>query len=383
MPTDISSIKKMYRSANDNKNFPETIEINFRNEIKKFSLVNWKDNQGNQFPIRYGTNPNQLCAFYKSIEQNNLSIGNLNFFKIGKGGPSLTNLEDINRAFQILKYFSTPAITIMKHLNPSGVAVQQDKFILLKELFCKARDCDSRSAFGGVIVSNREIDSETAREIMKSFFEIVAAPKFSDEALQILNDAKKYGVNKDLRIIEFSNLEKIPKFDGDNIDDLFISKIMCDGSIAIETPFLTSIRSKENLILDAQIGNVTVKKIPTQNEIEDLLIAWHICINVRSNAIVFVKNGTTLAIGTGQQERIGAVEQAILKAKQKNHSLKNSVMASDAFFPNRDSIDIAAKEGITSIIFPGGSINDAEIIKAANENNISLAITGERCFAHF
>ena len=132
MPTDISSIKKMYRSANDNKNFPETIEINFRNEIKKFSLVNWKDNQGNQFPIRYGTNPNQLCAFYKSIEQNNLSIGNLNFFKIGKGGPSLTNLEDINRAFQILKYFSTPAITIMKHLNPSGVAVQQDKFILLK-----------------------------------------------------------------------------------------------------------------------------------------------------------------------------------------------------------------------------------------------------------
>lgn len=383
MPTDISNLKKVYRTATASEQFPEFIEMNFGNGMKKYSRVKWNDNDGNIFPTRYGTNPNQPCAFYKEVGNENTPLGSLRFLKMGKGGPSLTNLQDIEHALQILKYFPQPAVTIMKHLNPSGVAVQQNKNVSLKTLFQQARNCDERAAFGGVIVLNTNVDAETADEIMKSFFEVVAAPSFNDEALEILHNTKRYGVNKDIRIVTFSHLDSLPKFDGDDVKDFIVPKMFADGSVALEIPFVTSIRSKENLILDATVGDVAVKRIPTEKEIEDMLTAWYITINVRSNAIVFVNNGITIAIGTGQQERIGAVEQAIAKAKQKGHSLVGFAMASDAFFPSRDSIDAVAKEGVTAIIFPGGSINDAEIIKAANEHNIALAITGERCFAHF
>ncbi|MBM4167127.1 MAG: IMP cyclohydrolase [Ignavibacteria bacterium] len=383
MPTDISNLKKVYRTATASEQFPEFIEMNFGNGMKKYSRVKWNDNDGNIFPMRYGTNPNQPCAFYKEVGNENTPLGSLRFLKMGKGGPSLTNLQDIEHALQILKYFPQPAVTIMKHLNPSGVAVQQNKNVSLKTLFQQARNCDERAAFGGVIVLNTNVDAETADEIMKSFFEVVAAPSFNDEALEILHNTKRYGVNKDIRIVTFSHLDSLPKFDGDDVKDFIVPKMFADGSVALEIPFVTSIRSKENLILDAGVGDVSIKRFPTEKEIEDMLTAWYITINVRSNAIVFVNNGITIAIGTGQQERIGAVEQAIAKAKQKGHSLVGFAMASDAFFPSRDSIDAVAKEGVTAIIFPGGSINDAEIIKAANEHNIALAITGERCFAHF
>ncbi|MBS4027306.1 MAG: hypothetical protein KGZ58_01605 [Ignavibacteriales bacterium] len=382
MPTDISNLKKVYRTANASEQFPETIEMNFGNGLKKYSRVEWKNKDGIIFPMRYGTNPNQPCAFYKQVGNEDTPIGSLQFLKIGKGGPSLTNLQDVNHALQILKYFSNPAIAIMKHLNPSGVAVQQKENVSLKLLFQKARDCDSRAAFGGVIVFNTKIDSETADEIMKSFFEVVAAPQYDEEAIKIFHDAKKYGANKDIRLAQFSHLSQFPKFDGDDVKDSIVPRMFADGSVALEVPFVTSIRSKDDLILDACVGDVSIKRIPTEKEIENLLCAWYIVMNVRSNGIVFVKEGTTISTGTGQQERIGAVEQAIAKAKQKGHSLVGSVMASDAFFPNRDSIDAIAKEGITAIIFPGGSINDSEIINAANEHNLAIAITGERCFAH-
>jgi phosphoribosylaminoimidazolecarboxamide formyltransferase/IMP cyclohydrolase len=382
MPTDISNLKKIYRTAIASEQFPEFIEMNFGNGFKKYSRVEWKDETGNIFPMRYGTNPNQPCAFYKQIGNENSPIGSLQFLKMGKGGPSLTNLQDINHALQILKYFPKPAVVIMKHLNPSGVAVQQKENVSLKELFQQARDCDSRAAFGGVIVFNTKVVSETADEIMKSFFEVVAASEYDDEAIKIFHNAKKYGVNKDIRITQFTHLENLPKFDGDDVKEYIVPRMFADGSIALEVPFVTSIRSKENLIFDAAIGDVSVKRFPTEQEIEDMLIAWYIVMNVRSNGIVFVKNGVTLAIGTGQQERIGAVEQAIAKAKQKGHSLEKSVMASDAFFPSRDSIDAIAKEKVSAVIYPGGSINDGEIIKAANEHNIAIAITEERCFAH-
>jgi phosphoribosylaminoimidazolecarboxamide formyltransferase/IMP cyclohydrolase len=382
MSTDISNLKKKYRTAIVSEQFPEFIEMNFGNDLKKYSRIEWKDGEGNIFPMRYGTNPNQSCAFYKQIGNENSPIGSLQFLKMGKGGPSLTNLQDINHALQILKYFSKPAVAIMKHLNPSGVAVQQKRNVSLKELFCKARECDSRAAFGGVIVFNTKVDSETADEIMKSFFEVVAAPQYDDEAIKIFHDAKKYGVNKDIRLAQFSELDKLPKFDGDEVKEVIVPRMFADGSVALEVPFVTSIRSKEHLIFDAAIGGVSVQRFPTEQEIEDMLIAWYIVMNVRSNGIVFVKSGVTFAIGTGQQERIGSVEQAIAKAKQKEHSLENSVMASDAFFPSRDSIDAIAKENVSAVIYPGGSINDVEIIKAANEHTIAIAITGERCFAH-
>ena len=159
---------------------------------------------------------------------------------------------------------------------------------------------------------------------------------------------------------------------------------MADGTIAFDVPFLTKIKSINDFITDPMVEGVTVKRLPTEQELRDGLTAWYLNINVRSNGIVFVKDGAGLTIGTGQQERVGAVEQAITKGKQKNHSLEGAVMSSDAFFPNRDSIDAIAKEGVKAVVWPAGSLADKKIIEAANEYGIALMCTqGERCFAHF
>jgi phosphoribosylaminoimidazolecarboxamide formyltransferase/IMP cyclohydrolase len=165
-----------------------------------------------------------------------------------------------------------------------------------------------------------------------------------------------------------------------------------DGSLTVEVPYLTRIKSEADFIVDPMIPNTdpsknggkdyVVRRMPTNVELDDCLTAWYVNINVRSNGIVFVKDGAAVAVGTGEQERIGAVEQAIDKALKKGHSLKGAVMSSDAFFPQRDSIDTVAREGVTAVVWPAGSLNDALVIEAANEHNIALMATLERCFLH-
>ena len=385
MGTDISNLKKQYRTVTESKQFPDVYII----DDIAYKKVDWSG-----IGVRYGTNPNQPSALYRLFHKDTV-MGNLEFLKMGKGGPSLTNLEDVSHALNILKYVEVrkAACAVMKHLNPSGFSVS--KYMGTKplvDIYKEARDCDERSAFGSIVAFNCVVDDKTADEIMKTFVEGVVAVNYHQGALDAFNNKEgKYKINKDIRIMKVDGIGiyHLPKFDGDDID-FYNIKTQVDGSIALETPYLTSIRGKEDLILDAEIqdkeGNkYEVKTKPTEQQIEDMLTAWYININVRSNGIVFVKDGRTIAVGTGEQERVGAVEQAIDKAIKKGHKhdLEGSVMSSDAFFPQRDCIDTVANYGVSAIIYPGGSINDIDTIKAANEHNMALAITGERCFSYF
>lgn len=391
--TDVSSFKNAYKTAIQ-ADFPQTVDLVFRNHL------------GNQIShleriplqLRYGTNPHQPFAAYMVSNPGYgavLLFRNLQMLKGGKDGLSLTNLQDMSQAISILKYFSNPAVVAMKHLNPCGFKVGKPEEETA-QLYLDAKKCDERSHFGAVVGFNSPVDEDTAEEIMKSFVECVIAPAYTSKALEILKrteGTKK--LNNSIRVAQYNkgDLERLPKFVGDNVEEMYNIRNLADGTITLEAPYLTRIRTTDDFILNPMIPNsdpsknngqdyVALKK-PTQQQRDDGRIAWYLNINIRSNGIDFVRDGMVLAVGTGQQERIGAVEQAIAKAKQKGHSLEGSVMSSDAFFPSRDCIDAVAKEGVKAVVWPAGSMADAQIIEAANEHGIALLATLERCFAHF
>ncbi|MBU1974902.1 MAG: IMP cyclohydrolase [Nanoarchaeota archaeon] len=384
--TDVSDAKRVYRTGKSEE-FPGTLLVELQ---KKSSL-------------RYGENPNQPAAVYKFRKSSISEFTDIRLVKSGKGGLSATNLMDVTRALDILKFFKAPSVAVMKHLIPSGFATQYRKERLAKT-YRLARDADFRSAFGSMVVFNTKVDVQTAKAIMERYVEGVAAPGFEEQALIV------FGQKKDLRVIEFSNLDKLPKFIDDDTRGLFDMKVLPTGRVIVQKPYLSSIRSESDSIIDPMVKNkerkaITVKKRPTKNQMRDLLTAWYVNLGVRSNGIVFVKNGVTIAVGSGQQERVGAIEQAIIKAYQKamdkekikynplkgisqmkklkNNPLKGAVVSSDGFFPFRDSIDLLAKIGVTAIIQPGGSIKDFEVIQAVNDNKMAMVYTLERCFGHF
>jgi len=228
---------------------------------------------------------------------------------------------------------------------------------------------------------------------MESFIEGVIAPDFDEEALKILrqNEGTKKR-NNAIRLAKVKNMDTIPKYIGDDVTGYYNIRNLVDGSMTLEIPYLTRVQSAEDFVSDPMIPNtnpekndgkdIMVKRQPTESELDDCLTAWYVNINVRSNGIVFVKNGAAIAVGTGEQERIGAVEQAIDKALKKGHDLKGAVMSSDAFFPQRDSIDTVAEKGVTAVVWPAGSMQDAAVIQAANDHDIALMATLERCFLH-
>ena len=383
MPTDVSSFKNIYKKAIDSV-FPETAKLVIGEQEFPLQKIENK--------LRYGTNPHQAFGAYYPVFNNTLSCGSLEILKGGKDGLSLTNLQDISQAMNILKYFNDPACAIMKHVNPCGFKVQTQAEPL-SQIYKIARSCDERSAFGSIIGFNRTVDVETAEIIMESFVEGVIASGFTDEALEILKrNENSVKLNNSIRVIQFSNLDKIPKYAGDDVNGFFNIRNLADGSLTFEFPYLTRIKSGSDFITDPMVPNskpdrnngkdFITKRSPTNQEIKDCLTAWYININVRSNGIVFVKDGAAIAIGTGEQERVGAIEQAINKAKDKGHSLNNAVMSSDGFFPFRDSIDTIAAEDVTAVTWPAGSLRDRDIIAAANEHNIALLATLERCFLH-
>lgn len=383
MATDVSSFKDVYKTA-VRGDFPRQITILFGDRKITFDALS--------VPLRYGTNPHQPFAAYVPSNAMHLSIGNLEMLKGGKAGLSLTNLQDMSQAINILKYFTKPACTIMKHVNPCGFKVQTHGETL-EQIYRIARSCDERSAFGGIVGFNVPVDVPTAEAIMETFIEGVIAPDYQEEALAVLrrNEGTKK-LNNAIRVARVSNIHAIPKFVGDDIDGLYSIRSLVDGTLTFEIPYLTRIRSIDDFICDPMIPNsdpnrndgqdFVVKRQPTREELEDCLTAWYLNINVRSNGIVFVKDGAAIAVGTGEQERIGAVEQAIDKACKKGHSLRGAVMSSDAFFPQRDCIDAVAAHGVTAVVWPAGSLNDAAVIQAANEHNIALIATLERCFLH-
>lgn len=337
--------------------------------------------------LRYGTNPHQPAAYYKPVDMPCV-IGDMEIVKNGKNGLSQTNLEDISYALNIVKFFDRPACAVMKHVNPSGAAVQCGQESV-KSIYLKARDADARAAFGSVIAFNTEVDEDTAREIMGTFCECVVAPSYAPGVVDIFSDGETYKLNKHIRIIKCGNPSLLPRYTGEGADLHNTMKVLADGSLVVAAPLLTSLRSTADLkkahAESAKYGTHTSTVDATPGQLDDLLFAWYVNLSVRSNGVVITQNGQTLSVGTGEQDRVGAIEQAIAKFKQKYQgegTLKGSVMASDGFFPFADGVETAAAAGITAIIAPAGSLRDAEVIARANELGVALYYAPERIFSH-
>ncbi len=353
------SIKKLYRTKVE-ESFPDEIKIVLGDQEIEYHKVQ---------SLRYGENPHQPAAYY-APKEGKLTVGAMKILKTGKGGLSRTNIEDMNNALNIVRYFDEAACAIMKHINPSGVAAAR-KSDSLKAVFRRAWESDSVAAFGCVAGFNKTVDKETAEEIMNNFVEAVVAPGYALEALPVFEQ------KKDIRIIQIDNIYASSRFVGDDPWPLVIST-MSDGSFVLSTPMLTRIKGVNDLRW------VTERK-GTEKESLDLLFAWYVNLNVRSNGVVIADDRQTLGVGTGQQDRVIAVKQALQKADERGHKdrLKDAVLASDGFFPFRDSIDALAKFGVKACCQPGGSIKDNEVIAACNEQGIAMAFTDERCFRHF
>jgi phosphoribosylaminoimidazolecarboxamide formyltransferase/IMP cyclohydrolase len=259
---------------------------------------------------------------------------------------------DSDAALSCLREFSEPTCVVVKHGNPCGVASGDD----ITSVYKKAFNADSKSAFGGIIALNRTCNKAIAEMIDKVFVEIVIAPNYEPTALDILSN------KQNLRVLEIGNVNpKTPKLEYRYID----------GGLLVQESDVSNVTENELKI-------VTEKK-PSSFGLTDMIFAWKVLKHVKSNAIITVKDKTTLGIGAGQVSRIDAVELAIKKSVDK---LKGSVLASDAFFPFRDSIDLIADSSVTTVIQPGGSIRDNEVIKACNEHGIAMVFTGMRCFKH-
>ena len=354
-------IRKIYRTA-QKEDYPESLRLILGGRTIEYSKVRWKID-GQDRGLRYGTNPHQKAALYRPATQGGTGMGSVEWVKWGKDGPSATNVEDGSHGLRIVRYFDQGAVAVLKHLNPSGVAVQTSNEPY-HEIYRRARDADPRAAFGSVVVLNRPVDKSTAEELAKTFVEVVYAPSYEETSLKILN------AKKDVR------LGKVMPNPGSTSPDIVV---LDDGSLILEDSYSTKIRSKEDL----QALPVPTTRKPNDAESRDLLHSWWIACEVRSNAIVFWNNGVTLAVGTGQQDRIGAIEGCIEKAHRYGHDLRGSVMASDGFLPKVDNVEAIAKEGVSAIIQPGGSVEDHDIVQACNNQRISMVLTGERSFRHF
>ncbi len=354
-------IRRIYRTARE-EGFPATLKLSLGEKTYEYSKVQWSVD-GKSKGLRYGTNPHQKAALYKP-QSSNRGIGNVEWIKWGKDGPSATNIEDGSHGLRIVGYFEEPAVAIMKHLNPSGVAAGHGREES-SSVYARARDADPRAAFGSVVTFNKTVDKAAAEEVMKTFVEVVYAPDYEESAIPIF-DAKR-----DIRI------GKIPKNGNDpGLPDMVA---LDDGSLILEDAYKTGIRSLAQL----KRLEVVTKRRPSETEYRAMLYAWWTACEARSNAVVFWKDDVSLAIGTGQQDRIGAIESCIAKAHRFGHSLGGSAMASDGFLPKMDNVEAVAGEGVSAIVQPGGSIEDKELIHACDKHGITMLLTGERSFRHF
>lgn len=300
--------------------------------------------------LRYGENPHQHAAFYKRPLGSEFSIAYAE--QLHGKELSYNNIHDADAALQLVKDFDEPAAIAVKHMNPCGVGVGKDA----NEAFAKAYEADPTSIFGGIIAFNREVDAATATQLHEIFLEIVIAPSFTQEALEILT-AKK---NIRLLTIDFNQLGKKEKM---------LTSI--EGGLLVQD-------QDAYTYADADI-TVPTKRQPTEEEVKALQLAWKVVKHVKSNAIVVGNEQMTLGVGAGQMNRVGAAKIAL---EQAGDRAKGAVLASDAFFPMGDTVEAAAKAGITAIIQPGGSIRDEESIKVCDEYGIAMIFTGVRHFKH-
>jgi phosphoribosylaminoimidazolecarboxamide formyltransferase/IMP cyclohydrolase len=412
-------LKKMYRTIMDD-HFPPEMEISFVDQDKRQTLfyekVAWTiDNI--QKGLRYGENPGQEAALYKlingnlvlgeskSIQPGQFLASDIELLQSGKH-PGKTNLTDADNSLNILRYFvDKPTVVIVKHNNPCGVA-RSDSLV---NAYLKANMADRVAAFGGCIAVNRAVDQATAEAITEQYAEVVVAPDFEDGVMDI------FSKKKNLRVIRIDNINRLQSFVGQRCVEF---KSLIDGGVIAQWSFVPTARTKADLKLAAceyKGKQYQVNREPTEQEYNDLLFGWLVESGITSNSVIYVKDEVTVGIGTGEQDRVGVAEIARDKAYRKladrycfemhnipyndlkdedkkseidakvadeKGGLIGSAMVSDAFFPFRDGIDVGLKEGVTSVIHPGGSENDYQSIEACNEMGATMVYTGQRSFKH-
>jgi phosphoribosylaminoimidazolecarboxamide formyltransferase/IMP cyclohydrolase len=335
------AVEAYSHTANYDTHIANYLEKRFE-ESPSYLRVNEKIN----YTLRYGENPHQSAAVYGNFDE---------YFEVFHGKEiSYNNILDLVSAVELCEDLGETACTIIKHNNPAGAAIGKTTF----DAYNLALKCDPVSSFGGIVAFNKEVDAETATELNKIFLEIVCAPSFSKEALEVLKKKK----DRRLVLQKKSILSQTKTF-----------RSIPGGILAQDSDSIS--------LNDSELKFVTDKK-PTASEMDDLKFAWKIAKHTKSNAIVYVKNKTTLGVGAGQMSRIDSAKIAVMKAKEHGLDLNGSVAASDAFFPFADGLLEIIKCGAISVIQPGGSVRDQEVIDAANKNNISMVFTGIRHFKH-
>ena len=430
----MENYKRAYHTVMDD-HFPEELIIQFGDQVMMYRKRAWKiqdERMGELIEkgLRYGENPGQEAALYELIN-GNLVLGDCKFIEPGNGlvsaitendmlqsgkHPGKINFTDADNALNILKFLiKGPAACIMKHNNPCGVAYGKT----LAEAYSRANMADRIAAFGGCVAFNRPVDKTTAELINENYLEVVVAPDYEEGSLQVLRQ------RKNLRIIRIERIDELERYQKLRFVDF---KSLIDGGMVVQQSPLNRIFSKEDLkpaIASHQGKEFRIARLPTDVEYEDMLFGWSVEQGVSSNSVLYVKEGATVAIGTGEQDRVGVAEIAAFKAytkyadtlcfkkyglpykllekeieegkkdpvqkaeidhqvKEERGGIKGSIMVSDAFFPFRDGVDVGIKEGITGIIQPGGSERDFESIEACNEANpqVTMVFTDQRAFKH-
>ncbi len=428
----MTDIKKTYQTILDD-NFPEEMTIIYGNQKLQYKKRIWKINDEGvevERGLRYGENPGQEAAMYELVN-GNLVLGGCEFIKPGNAfvsgideemliqfgkHPGKINLTDIDNALNILKYLmDKPAAVIVKHNNPCGAAYGSS----IAEAFNRAYRADRIAAFGGCLAMNRICDKEAAELIADLYLEVVVAPEYDGVALEILK--KK----KNLRIVKIPRIDRLAELRDVVFPDF---KSLMDGGLIVQQSSTTRIKSKDDFLpalTEYKEKKYSIERTPTSREFDDMLFGWYVEQGVTSNSVIYVKDGVTVGIGTGEQDRVGVAEIAIFKAYTKyadllshdrygitykelelsvkkgerNSSdkikideetseakggLKGSVAISDAFFPFRDGVDVIIDQGISAILQPGGSIRDFESIEACNEADpkVTMIFTGQRAFKH-
>ncbi len=418
MPEDL---KKAYRTIMED-HFPEKMRIAFgegdQEQTLFYEKVSWTVD-GVRKGLRYGENPGQEAVLFRLVN-GNLSLGETELIQAGRWlvsdlellqsgkHPGKTNLTDADNALGILRYFpGRPCVAIMKHNNPSGVAIGSTP----AEAYVKADRADRVAAFGGAIAFNCTVDKETAVEIGKRYAEVVVAPDYGEGALDVL--AKR----ANLRVLRIGRIDKLHEFVAQRVVDF---KSLIDGGIVAQWSFQPQARRPEDFKLaeTEHKGQVyKIKRTPTKAEYEDMVFGWLVESGITSNSVIYVKGLVTVGIGTGEQDRVGVAQIARDKAFRKladricferlgipfnelfatnpdraaqiekdvaelNGGLQGSIMISDAFFPFRDGLDVGLCEGVSAVVQPGGSLNDYKAIEACNEAGATMVFTGQRSFKH-
>jgi len=430
----VKDLKQMYKTILGDQ-FPLELRISFGEQTLIYRKRTWKiknDKTGEleEKGIRYGENPDQEASLYELVN-GNLVLGDCSYIEAGNGlvssindedmiqagkHPGKINLTDIDNSLNVLKFLSkSPAAVIVKHNNPCGVACG----ISIEDALIKASRADRVAAFGGCVSLNRPIDKPTAEALSSQYLEVVCAPDYEEGVVDILSR------KKNLRIIRIKRIDQLETF----WDRRFIDfKSLIDGGIIVQQSPVNKIRTDKDLKpaeCEYQGKIYKINRLPDDREYEDMLFGWAVEQGVTSNSVIYVKNGVTIGIGTGEQDRVGVAEIAVYKAytkyadilcydrfeigykeldllinkgerdlaekdeidqqvKADRGGLPGSVMVSDAFFPFRDGVDVGINQGVSAIVHPGGSLRDWESIEACNEVEppVTMAITGQRAFKH-